>query len=141
MWLRRGLAVAVLWSEPSGLAAEMLETCQNARVGVRVFKTENDTVYEATGRSMPLESGDAFLELALDEARMTAKVMLRKDGRVPKTQSGQVVGIVHSESCTAGGAVLATLQLTEQSVIKAINLSKSLGIGSGLAESYLWISD
>jgi hypothetical protein len=121
------LAVLTGWGLVTTGAA--LALCPPAALGVEERVSAEGTgakewvstaVFEALGEE------DEFIASATQDAQLLARVYLRKDPRVPKTERGRLIGAEDAGVCRIGSRVYATVSVNSEKVALALQLQRQL---------------
>jgi hypothetical protein len=83
-------------------------------------------VFVATGKADPLGETEESQQLAVAEARLAARVMLKQDKAVPKTDDGRLRGVREVGVCLDRGSVFVTLRVSEIDMRRASALDAAL---------------
>jgi hypothetical protein len=137
-----GAALCSLISTP----ANSIESCPLYPLGVTSQQTDDGETYYASAFARPFTEGDEALIEAHQEARLSARLYLRRDKHVPLGTNGQLIGAKDEGSCVADGRVYFSVSINLQSAAQAIKLSerlkKSLAAKpSPEVPSYSWSAD
>lgn len=110
-------------------AADATDICPISPLGVSERPAPDDpsdTQYLSTAATRPVDAAEEFIETAVQDSFMQARVYLRKDSRVPKTKIETLAGVVNLGSCSANGRVYATVMVSKKNTERAIKLREQM---------------
>jgi hypothetical protein len=117
--------------------------CPPTPLGVTVSQTEQGEKFTASAFVRPFQEDEDSLAEARSEARIKAKLLLKRDSRVPRRNDGLLLGVVDLGSCLDSGRVYFTVSVDSKSVAEAIELNetlkKSLGENPAPVPSFSWL--
>ena len=112
--LDRGLITTSIFFASLFSTSVFSNPCSNFKVGVQnLTKSKGGINYISTASVKAQDSLDNSLDLALAEAKISAKAALLKINRIPKSESGELIGVVEESDCIDGLNVYATIRLTD----------------------------
>ena len=119
--------------------------CPFAPLGVVVRKTARGETFTATAFVRPLKDDEGGVTAARTEARIAARLLLKRDSRVPRGSDNRLLGVVDAGSCIEEGRVYFTVSLDAKTVAQAIELRQALqdsvGRHPALVPSFSWIEN
>ena len=137
---------AVIIPSLASNSASSVEPCPLYPLGVTSHQTNEGETYYATNFARPFTDGEEALIEAHQESRLSARLLLRHDKRVPHPTNGRLVGAIDQGSCVADGRVYFSVSINLKSAAKAIELDerikKSLTAKPTTGvPSYSWVTD
>jgi len=102
------------------------DACPKYPLGVTSKLSESGETYYATASIRPFKDDETSSIEAQQDARNAARLLLRKDKRVPLGSNGRLQGAIDEGSCVSGGRVYASVSLNSKSAAQAIELDERL---------------
>jgi hypothetical protein len=115
-WSLAAAGSALAQCPPTALGVE--ERVSTERTGAKEWVST--AAFEAFGEE------DEFIASATQDALLLARVYLRKDPRVPKTERGRLIGVEDAGVCRIGLRVYATVSVNAEKVALALRLQREL---------------
>jgi hypothetical protein len=100
--------------------------CPFSPIGVTATTDATGRLFFATDKAAPLADTDESDQLAVAEARVSARAMLMKDKDVPKANNGRLRGVRDVNICSANASVFVTVRLSEADIRRANALDDAL---------------
>jgi hypothetical protein len=121
------------------------DVCPVDPLGITERVDGEGKVFHATAFVRPLSDERASINDAKNDARIAARIILKKDPRVPRSKTGKLFGLIDKGSCEADGRVYASVSVSVKSAKQAIELDErikqSLKQAPPTTESYSRIFD
>jgi hypothetical protein len=109
--------------EISALAEDV---CPEGPLGITERVGEEGGIFYATAFVRPLSDDRASIDDAKNDARIAARIMLKRDPRVPRSKTGKLFGVIDERSCEADGRVYASVSVSVKSARQAIELDERI---------------
>jgi hypothetical protein len=127
-------------------SASSTESCPLYPLGVTSQQTNDGETYYASAFARPFREGEEASIEARQEARLSARLYLKRDKRVPLGANGRLLGVKDDGSCVADGRVYFSVSLNLKSAAQAIELNERLQKSvaakpSPEVPSYSWSAD
>jgi len=116
------LAPLVCWQ--TSILAE--DVCPVDPLGITERDGEEGKAFHATAFVRPLSDDRASIDDAKNDARIAARITLKRDPRVPRSKTGKLFGVIDEGSCEADGRVYASVSVSTKSAKQAIELDERL---------------
>jgi hypothetical protein len=127
MGLRSTVLCASLCTALSSYFALAVETnCPATPLGITELSGKDEKTFLATAFVRPLTDEPASVNDAKNDARIAARLMLKRDQRVPRSKIGRLLGVIDEGSCEADGRVYASVSVSTKSAKQAIELDERL---------------
>lgn len=126
MWRVAASAIAATIAAPM-CAHPAQARCPERPPGLSAADGPGGRQFFATAGAEALADDDGSRDLAATEARLSAKVLLRDDTRVPKSAAGRLRGATQTGACVDGSIVYVTIMVDETNARRAAALEDAIG--------------
>jgi len=96
--------------------------CPNRPIGITVERGSKGETFFATAYVIPLSYDDDGLRDASSDASIAARVLLKKDPRIPRAANGHLLGVVDVSSCINNSRVYASVSVNRRQAEQAREL-------------------
>jgi hypothetical protein len=112
---------------PSSFADEAKSACPSGPLGVvTVDGTEGKTYFATAFVGLVAAAGAVDLDEGKRDALLSARLLLKKDNRVPHTKNGLIYGVKENNICVVAERVYATVSVSERSARQANSLKDEM---------------
>ena len=102
------------------------QACPIKPIGVIEVSTGPDAIFFATASVVPFSTQAESAMDAKNDAKLAARLLLKKDRRIPKTQSNRLVGVIDIGDCQDGGKMFATVSVSVKSAQQAAKVADQI---------------
>ena len=128
----------------STIASEAIGSCPIRALGVEKVNGASGSIFYSTAFARPMSDHRESLDDAQSSARLSARILLKSDSRIPRAKNGVLYGVKDEESCETDGRFYATVSISEKSALQAIKLKEKIDLSftdnpTPKIEGYSWI--
>jgi hypothetical protein len=114
--------------------------CDRIEAEYKEVVTVDGLSFFATGSAKLYSSDESGLFEAIAQARLHAKLILKNNARVPKTDHGLLLGVLVGSTCMLHNTIFCTISVNERTARQAAKLQRALSDIRPSVESYSSVS-